>query len=118
MDGESLLLQDRDTSTADFGTPLASWRWQRPIYHGPGLAGDIFTTAVVFTGLGVAIVEPTSHLITVFPREVPTLPLDVWMEVDVRFPPKKTRTVAGRVVRREQAMFKTAFGEELVERRG
>ncbi len=117
MNSEALLLQDKDASVTAFGSPAVPTRWQRPIYQGPGLAGDIFTATVVFTGLVIAIVEPTSPLITVFPQKAPTVPLDIWVEVDVRFPPKKTRTVAGRIMKRGQARFKTAFGDELVDNR-
>ena len=49
--------------------------------------------------------------------QVETTPpsLDVWVEADVYFPPKKTRHSIGRVVRRERAEFRTAFANELVE---
>ncbi len=115
MNSETLLLEDKDTSVTAFGCLAVSPRWQRPIYRGPGFGGDIFTGAVVFLGSGFVIERPTSPFITIFPQQPPTVPLDAWVEIDVRFPPKKTRPMIGKLIKRGRAEFRTAFADELVE---
>ncbi len=41
--------------------------------------------------------------------------LDVWMEVNVYFPPKKTRPLKGKLVKKGRAKFRTAFAAEIVK---
>lgn len=115
MNSETLLLEDRDTSVTAFAHPAVSSRWQRPIYLGPRHGRDIFTAAVVLVGVGFDIVDPTSPFIAIFPQQPPIVPLDTWVEIDVRFRPKKTRPLMGKLVKRGRAEFRTAFADELIE---
>lgn len=109
VNSKTLLLEEQDTSVTAFGDLADSRRWQRPIEFD----SDILTAAVVFIGPEFVIEKPTALFITIFPQQPPVVPLDSWVELDVRFPPKETTLVAGRIVRRERATFQTAFGEEL-----
>lgn len=117
MNSKASFLQDKDSAVTMLENQVVSSWWQRPIYYGSAFTTDISTPTVLFAGSGLAIVDPTSPLITIFPQKAPTLPLDIWVEVDVSFPPKRTRTVVGRIVKREQAKFKTAFADELIDNR-
>ena len=60
-------------------------------------------------------VEPTSPFISIFSQQPPTVPLDAWVEIDVYFPPKSTRPLIGKLVKRGRAKFSTAFIDDLVE---
>ena len=44
-----------------------------------------------------------------------TQELETWIDVEVYFPPKKTRVLMGRIVKRARGKFETAFAEEIVE---
>ncbi|MDO8637809.1 MAG: hypothetical protein Q7R34_16505 [Dehalococcoidia bacterium] len=111
MNKYALLLREKDTTvTSDIVSPFL---WPR--YQLQRLADDISTTAGIISGQNFAIVEPTSPWITVFVQKTPAQSLDVWVEADVYFPPKKTRPLVGKLVKRGRAKFQTAFGDDLVE---
>lgn len=115
MSNDTLLLEDKDTAVTSFQSPAMLSSLLKLKYQIPKSADDMPTTAGIITGQNFSIVEPTSPWITIFVQKAPPQPLDVWLEADVYFPPKKTRPLIGKLIKRGRAKFETAFANELVE---
>lgn len=119
MSNEAVLLLDKDVPllpiTTTSVTLMVSSRWRKPLFREQTSPEDMITAALV-RELGIlAITDHTSPHTTLFPAIAPPPTLDTWVELDVSFPPKRTRTVRGRIVRKERAKFTTAFGDEFAE---
>lgn len=115
MKNDALLLEDKDTAVTSFAGPDVLSHLPRPKYQTLMLVGDVPVTAGIIAGQNFGIAEPTSPWITIFVQKAPAQSLDVWVEADVYFPPKKTRPLIGKLVKRGRAKFQTAFGGDLVE---
>lgn len=107
--------EGRDASVTWFESAKDFSRKPRPISLLPRYGGDILTATVVFLGPEFTSIESTSQFITIFPQQIPTVPLDTWVEIDVYFPPKKTRPLMGKLVKGGRAKFQTAFADELIK---
>ncbi len=114
MISEALLIEEeQDRSSTTQARPPLHWWPSLGAY--PGLIDtlDPLTANVGLHTVGIA--EVTSPSIQVFPDLAPVPELKLWVDLDVFFPPKKTRTVLGKVMKRRRATFSTAFIDELAE---